>query len=466
MSAATTDKNDYQTTGTAWAGAWKIAAGVGVLGLAGAGAGFAADGQRFAFSYLFAFVVFLTIAIGATFFVLLQHLTNAGWSVTVRRTAEFFMSALPIFALLFLPIAANVDHLFPWWNADHGAHHAPAAAGGHGDAHAPAPAEGHGETAHPAPSQGHGEHGQRVAGHRLSDEEIEHQLHGEVMASKGWFLSKGFFAGRAVFYFLFWTLLAMRLFRNSTTQDTTKDLKLTASSQAMAPVATFGLALTTTFAAFDWIMSLLPNWYSTIFGVQIFSSAMVAILSVLVLMAYAMRASGVSGKAITTEHFHDLGKLLFGFNVFWAYISFSQFFLIWYASIPEETVFFHLRWSNGPWKSISLAILFLHFVVPFALLLSRNTKRYAGQKVLALSAGILLAMHAVEMYWLVFPNYAAAKGIGPHLAGALAPHWMDLACLLGVGGVYLAAVFFRMSQHPVVPVGDPRFTRSKRFENV
>ncbi len=456
-----TDKTDYRTAGTAWDNAWKIAAGLGFLGLAGAGAGFAADGQRFAFSYLFAFVVFLTISIGATFFVLLQHLTNAGWSVTVRRTAEFFMSALPIFALLFLPIAASVDHLFPWWH-DHGAQHASATAVEHVEEHGPAAAEAN----HVEGMHSENAHAQHVAGHRLSNEEIEHQLHAEVMASKGWFLSKGFFVGRAVVYFLFWTFLAMKLFRNSTLQDTTRDLKLTNRSQSMAPAATFGLALTTTFAAFDWLMSLLPNWYSTIFGVQIFATTMVAILSVLVLMGYAMRASGLSGKAITTEHFHDLGKLLFGFNVFWAYISFSQFFLIWYASIPEETVFFHLRWSNGPWKYISVAIVVLHLVVPFALLLSRNTKRHAGQKVLALGAALILAMHVVEMYWLVMPNYAAAKGIGPDLAGALAPHWMDLACLFGVGGVYLAAVFYRMSQHAVVPVGDPRFARSKRFENV
>jgi hypothetical protein len=464
VSAATTDQSSYRTSGNAW----KIAAGVGALGLAGAGAGFAADAQRFAFSYVFAFFVFLTIAIGATFFVLLQHLTNAGWSVTVRRTAEFFMSALPIFALLFLPIAASVHQLYPWWGgADHGAHHAPAEAGEHGGSRDPTtPEMAHDDTAQPAAEQGHGEPGPHVAGTPMSEEAIEHSLHAEVMASKAWYLSPGFFALRAVLYFAFWTFLALKLFRNSTLQDSTKDLTLTASSQAMAPAATFGLALTTTFAAFDWMMSLLPNWYSTIFGVQIFATTMVAILSVLVLAAYALRAAGVSGNAITTEHFHDLGKLLFGFNVFWAYISFSQFFLIWYASIPEETVFFHLRWSNGPWKTVSLAILFLHFVVPFALLLSRNTKRFAGQKVLALAAGLLLIMHVVEMYWEVLPNYAAARGIGPQTDAALAPHWIDLACLLAVGGVYMAAVLYRMSQHPVVPVGDPRFGRSKRFENV
>lgn len=467
MSAATTtDKTDYRVTTGPWASAWKIAAGVGVLGLAGAGAGFAADPQRFAFSYLFAFFVGLTVAIGATFFVLLQHLTNAGWSVTVRRTAEFFMSALPIFALLFLPIAASVHQLYPWWGGDHGAQHAPMAEGEH-----TAPEMNHADTATPSAEHGEGEHGghgghhEHVAGQRLSEEQIEHTLHTEVMESKRAFLSPGFFGVRAVIYFLFWGLISQWLFRNSTRQDTTKDPLLTAKSQGMAPAITFGLALTTTFAAFDWVMSLLPNWYSTIFGVQIFATTMVAIFSVLTLMAYGLRASGASGNTITTEHFHDLGKLLFGFNVFWAYISFSQFFLIWYASIPEETVFFHLRWSEGPWKSVSLAILFLHFVLPFALLLSRNTKRYAGQKVLVLAAALLLTMHVVEMYWLVMPNYAAARGIGPRMAESLAPHWMDLACLLGVVGVYGAAVFYRMSQHPVVPVGDPRFGRSKRFEN-
>lgn len=466
MSAASND-NKYQVAGTGWANLWKVAAGVGVLGLAGAGAGFAADAQRFTYSYLFAFTVFLTVSVGATFFVLLQHLTNAGWSVTVRRTAEFFMSALPIFALLFLPIAANIDKVLPWWNPSHheapAAHEAPAhAEGGHGEG-------GHGEHAAPAAEHGGGEHGGGEHGHtpgaRLSETEIEHQLHAEVMASKDWYLSHGFFTVRAFIYFAFWIFLSQKLFRNSTTQDTTKDLKLTANSQAMAPAATFGLALTTTFAFFDWLMSLLPNWYSTIFGVQLFATTMVAIFSVLVIMAYALRASGVSGKTITTEHFHDLGKLLFGFNVFWAYVSFSQFFLTWYASIPEETVFYHLRWSDGPWKTVSIAIVLLHFVLPFLLLLSRNTKRYFGQQVMVAAAAILLTMHIVEMYWLVMPNYAEARGVGPQMAEALAPHWMDAACFLGVGGVFLAAVFFRMTQHPVVPVGDPRFARSSRFEN-
>ncbi len=447
------EKTDYRVTGTAWAGAWKIAAGVGVLGLAGAGYGYTVDAQRFAFSYLFGFFAFLVLALGATFFVLLQHVTNAGWSVTVRRTAEVFMSALPIFALLFLPVAASMDHLYPWTH-DHAAVHA-AASHEHGEA----AEEGHA----PAADEGHGHDHQ--AGQVLSEEQIEHQLHGELMASKSPFLNRGFFFGRAIAYFLIWFLLTRKLFGNSVKQDTTKDLGLTASSQGMAPASLVLLGLTTTFASFDWVMSLLPGWYSTIFGVQIFAASMVVSLAVLTLVTYGLRSSGASGKAITTEHFHDLGKLLFGFNVFWAYISFSQFFLIWYASIPEETVFFHMRWSDGPWKPVSVAIVVLHFLVPFLMLISRNTKRFFGQKVLLLGASLLLVMHFVEMYWQVLPNYAAARGVLPTHAESFAPHWLDLACLLGVGGVYLAAVFYRMAQHPVVPVGDPRMSRSAHFEN-
>lgn len=468
--------NEYRITSGPFASAWKVCVGLGVVGLGASLAGLGVDAKRFAFSYLFAFAVFLTLAIGATFFVLMQHVTNAGWSVSVRRIAEFFMSALPVFALLFLPIALNTGNLFPWWGDHHApaAHHAPANGNpatheptGHADTTAPEPQHGAAaaatdELTHPA--QGHGP-AHHVAGHRLTQGEIDHHLHAEVLASKTWYLSVGFFFARALAYFLIWGFISWRLFKNSTDQDKTRSPTETAKSQALAPAATVLMALTTTFAAFDWLMSLLPTWYSTIFGVWIFSGAMVVGLAVITLVAYALRASGASGKAITTEHFHDLGKLLFGFNVFWAYISFSQFFLIWYASIPEETSFFHIRWGNGPWVGVSLSILFLHFLVPFLLLLSRNTKRYFGQKALMAGAALLLVMHVVEMYWLVMPNLAEQRGISAGASEALSLHWLDLTCLLGVGGVYLAAVFYRMATNPTVPLGDPRLGRSVHLDN-
>ncbi len=477
MSAASTSTDiEYRIKGGLWASAWKICLGAGLLGMAGVGAGFAQDGRRAAFSYLFAFAVFLTLSLGSLFFVLIQHLTNAWWSVTVRRSAEFFMSALPVFALLFVPIGAAVDHLYPWAQAHHAATahdgsaeglHEPTEPGAAGHSAAAHGAAAHGD-GHAAPGQpGHG----APAGRALSFDEIDHLNHGHLLAKKSAFLNKPRFYAFALLYFLVWAFLSQRFYNNSRAQDSTKDIAYTNKNQALAPGATALFALSLTFAGFDWYMSLLPQWYSTIFGVQLFAASVVASLAAIVLLTLSFRNSGLTGDAINTEHFHDLGKLLFGFTCFWAYISFSQFFLIWYASIPEETLFFHLRWSNGPWKPVSVTVVALHFVVPFFLLISRNVKRYFNQKFLQLGAALLLGIHVVEMYWLVLPNYAMHQQ--PALAieevarrpDAMAFHWLDLASLLGVGGIYLAVVFYRMAQAPLVPVGDPRLQRSLHLQN-
>jgi hypothetical protein len=457
-------EHDYRVKGGALASAWKIAAGVGVAGVGGALAMGASDPKRFAYSYLFAFATFLALAVGATFFVLFQHVTSAGWSVTTRRTAEFFMSALPVFALLFVPVALHVDDLYGEW-ANHGdpaAAHAPATLE-RGDHAAPA---AHGEPTAPSP---HGESasarrvGHAVEGGLLSQEQIEHLAHSEVISAKSAYLNKGFFYIRALIYFAAWAFIALSLFRNSTSQDASKDKEWTRRSQRMAPWAIPVLALTTTFASFDWYMSLLPSWYSTIFGVWHFSASMVALFAVLTLTTLWLSKKGLLGDAVTLEHFHDLGKLLFGFNCFWAYISFSQFFLIWYAGIPEEADFYHLRWGGGPWVNVSVAIAVLHFIVPFVLLMSRNVKRNLSG--LTAGAVLLVVMHVVEMYWLVLPNYARAMGVASREPGSLRLSPLDLLAFVGVGGVYLAAVLYRMANHSLVAVGDPRFERSRHFEN-
>jgi hypothetical protein len=262
--------------------------------------------------------------------------------------------------------------------------------------------------------------------------------------------------------------MARRFFKLSTDQDKSKDKSITVTSARSAPLAIAVLSLTMTFAAFDWLMALEPSWYSTIFGVWIFSGALVASIAAIILVGLGLKRSGYIGDIVNIEHFHDLGKLLFGFNCFWAYITFSQFFLIWYASIPEETVFYHVRWNENPaWQPLGWALIFGHFVIPFVMLMSRNIKRRMG--LLASGAAILLVMHAVEMYWLVLPMFKAA-GHGAAAAGeahhSLPLHWMDFACLLGVGGVYLAMVFRLMTQHALVPVNDPRLPRSKQHSNV
>jgi hypothetical protein len=315
--------------------------------------------------------------------------------------------------------------------------------------------------AHAAAASGHGEEAEaKTVGRdplQASFEEVEraeHEAHAAVLDKKRPYLNMGFFIARMVVYVLVWAGLSALFFKLSTDQDRTKSLENTAKAQRIAPLAAALFALSLTFAAVDWVMGLDPMWYSTIFGVNIFAGSAVAIFAVLILVGRALSKGGYVGKAINTEHFHDLGKLQFGFNVFWAYIAFSQFFLIWYSNIPEETSFYFKRWyaMDGSWKAWSLSLFLLHFVVPFALLLSRNIKRRVD--LLALGAGILLTMHFAELYWFVLPN-----------AGPLSPSWIDLACFLGIGGVYLGFVFRTLAQHPLIPVGDPRLPRALHFEN-
>ncbi len=431
--------------------AWKYAGIVGAIGLGAAAFGYTTDAKRFAFSYLFAFIFFLTIGLGSIFFTLIQHLTSAGWSVTVRRTSEFFSRGIFVFAILFVPIWLSMGALFPWV---HGSAGGPEA-GSHVDAkavgagHEGEKKAGKAEDRHDD-AESHAAAGTHEAEHGNPDELIEER----VIRGKSPYLNINFFTGRAIFYFIVWAFLGIKLFQYSTNQDESRDPKLTISAQRFAPPAMIFFGLTLTFAAFDWIMSLLPGWYSTIFGVYIFAGSVVAIHATLIITTLALRSTGILTKAINTEHYHDLGKLLFGFLVFWAYIGFSQFMLIWYAALPEEVTFFHMRWDEGPWKMVSAALIFLHFALPFFLLISRDQKR--RMTTLAIGAAWILLMHAVDIYWLVMPNFGQ-DGFGVH--------WLDLACFLGIGGVYLSAVFYGMLGYPLIPIGDPRLPRALQFEN-
>lgn len=451
-----------------WSSAWKIAAGIGALGLVGVGAGFASDANRLAYSYLYAYMAFLTLAVGTLFFVVIQHIAAAHWSVGVRRTAEFFMGGLPVMAVLFLPLFALMQY-FPQWQhyghaSDHGAQadgHSAQANAGHGAEHGAN--AGHGATA------GHGEHGQ-PAGQHVSGEDLEergrHHVHHETLTKKAKWFDKTFFYARQAIYLIAWILLSRRFFKLSTDQDKSKDKSITVTAARSAPLSITIIALTLTFASFDWLMALEPAWFSTIFGVTIFAGGVVAALASMILVLIGLKKAGYIGdNIVNVSHLHDMAKLMFGFNCFWAYVVFSQFFLIWYASIPEETVFYHARWNdNTAWQSVSYTLMFGHFAMPFILLMSHHVKR--NMKALALLAGWLLAMHVVEYYWLVLPAFKAA-GHGAaqaHAEGAhhaLPLHWMDIAALLGVGGVYFAAVFRLMTQHKLVPINDPRLERSK-----
>src|SRR6185295_12200415 len=341
--------------------------------------------RRFAFAYLMGFLTVLTMALGSTFFVLLQHLTGAGWSVTVRRASEFFVAGAIILPLLALPNLLDLGDLYPWWRHPHGANLA------YTQEHGPAPAAG--ELGQP-----------RAAGaSRRGQNDPEHAQREATLEKKLGYLQPTFFFLRAGIYLLVWAWLSTRLFRYSTKQDENGDPSWTVKLQRMAPVATILFAFSLNFAAFDWFMSLEPNWYSTMFGVRLFATSAVLSFALNILLTLGLRRAGISKDAIHVEHFHDLGKLLFGFLVFWAYISFGEFFLIWYAAIPEETMYFHRRWDSDSWRMVSISLVVVKFIIPFFLILSRNAKR--NLVLLGLGAGCIVALHLVEMYYWVMPYF-------------------------------------------------------------
>jgi hypothetical protein len=372
---------------------------VGALGLVLSAVGFALDRAQFFHSYLVAVVFVLSVSLGCLFFVMLHHATRAGWSVAVRRLAEVAAAAVPVLAILFIPVLLGMRDLFPWTRPE-------------------------------------------VVGED------------PLLRGKQPFLNVPFFVARAAFYFAAWTWLSRYFLRASVAQDTSRDYVPTIVMQRRAAPGIILYGLTLTLLAFDWLMSLDPHWYSTIFGVYLFSGTTWVGFAFLTLAALFLRRGGHLTHTIRTDHFQDLGRLLFAFSVFWAYIAFSQFLLIWYGNIPEETIWYVHR-IQGSWREVSLFLFIGHFAIPSVLLMSRWTKR-RPVFVAALAAWALF-MHYLDLYWIVMPNL--------HHEG-LRPHWIDLATLLAVGGVFLTVFIHRLPAHAAVPTGDPRLRESLALEHL
>jgi hypothetical protein len=428
-------KGDYHVPPhSPWSQAWKMAATLAAVGFVVGGVGYTLDARRFAFSYMVGFITVLTMGFGSIFFVLVQHLTGAGWSITVRRASEFFAAGMIVVPLLALPNLLGLAELYPWWQ------------------------HGHQENvAHAQEHAGHAAAPEHVAAH-ADHSTPQHAQHEAIIGKKVPYLNSVFFFIRAILYFCAWLLLGERLFRYSTAQDKNGDPQWTVKLQRFAPPATFLFALSLTFAGVDWVMSLEPSWFSTMFGVRVFAASAVLGFALNVMLCLGLRRAGIVDGAINVEHFHDLGKLMFGFLVFWAYISFSEFFLIWYAAIPEETTYFHHRWDMPMWRTVSISLVVIKFIVPFFLIMSRNAKRNLG--LLGLGAGWIATMHLVEMYYWVMP-YFGADDLPLSLSGLMT----DIGCILACVGTYLAVVFKRMLSHPVIPVRDPRLSRALGFVN-
>lgn len=347
-------------------------------------------------AYAVAWLFFLSLALGALFFVLFHFATRAGWSVSIRRWAEHVMATIPVLALLAIPLGQRLDVIYPW-------------------------ARGERSTA-------------------------------AMPDFQDTYLQPGFFLARAAAYLALWSVMAWWFRRGSLLQDESGDPAVTRRLQRASPPAIVLLAVTVTLAALDWIMSAQHGWYSTMFGVYYFAGCIVGFLALLAVALAFLRERQVSGYAIHPGHLHDVGKLLFGFTCFWAYIAFSQFMLIWYANLPEETIYYGVRLEPG-WIWVSRLLAVGHFIVPFFVLLSEDLKR--TPRLLGAAGLWMLAMHYLDLYWLVLPALRAGA----------APQWVDLGTVAGVGFVFAGTLAILLRRGAAIPIGDPRLPESLVVEH-
>jgi hypothetical protein len=380
----------------------RISGLIGVAGLAATAFLGARSPDHAVLSGLVAWAFWLTLVLGALFFVLIQHLTRAGWSVVVRRLAEAIAANAGLMAVLggvlvFLMLRGHPP-LFEW--------------------------------ADPA---------------RVAQE--------PAIARKAAYLNPRFFIVRAILCFTAWWIMGSWFFRQSLRQDDSGDPVLTTRMQRVAGPSMIVFAITLTIAAVDFLMSLEPTWYSTIYGVYLFAGSTLAFCAALPLTTYLLQRSGRMTGVVTREHYHDMGKLVFAFTIFWTYIAFSQYMLYWYANIPEETIWFARR-QTGEWTRYSVFLLVGRFLAPFLILISRIPKRRPG--VLAAACAWTLFMQWIDLYYLAMPH--ASPGRVP---------WslLDVTAFLGVGGLFVSVLAHRLGTKSLIPRRDPRLSESLAFEN-
>jgi hypothetical protein len=389
--------------------AQKYAIVCAVLGLGASAAGFAGmfGGEvkelhhQFYFSWLTAFVFFTTLSLGGLFFTILHHLVRASWSAGLRRIAENLAMSMPIMAVCALILATGFGDVYHWTHID---------------------------------------------------PELD-----PIFKAKQAYLNVDFFIVRNVAFFALWLLMGSFFRSRSVKQDHCEDQaereQITYNMRKWAPLSmlTFGLSLS--FFAFDWLMSLDPHWFSTMFGVYIFAGTIVALFATLILNILWLTRNNVLAKTITIGNFHDAGKLMFGFIVFWTYITFSQYFLIWYANIPEETVWFIHR-AQGGWEIVGMVLAAFHFALPFWVIMSRHTKR--NRMVLGAAAAWMLIMHFIDLYFVIMPTHHHHL----HL------HWLDLSTFVGVGGLFLLTFLYWCKKDAIVAYRDPQLVVSMEYDNV
>lgn len=359
-------------------------------------AAFVFEPHRAFFDYLWIYIFMVSIAVGSLGLVALEYMVGATWSTPFRRIFEIMASIIPYLVILAIPLFFGLHDLFHWSHED------------------------------------------AVQADKL-------------LKSKEPYLNIEFFSIRTATVLAIWVFFYWILTRNSESQDESGDVKYTKRNIKFSMAFGLLFMVTLTITAIDWMMSLEPHWYSTIFGVYFFAGTLIAALAVNTFILINLKDGGYLHPMVTNQHFYSLATLMFAFNVFWAYIGFSQYMLIWYADIPEETFWMIQRW-DGSWKYVSIGLLFLHFVIPFLILVGRRIK--TDLKLLKIMAVWMLIMHAYDMYWLIMPTY---------MRGGAEFSWPELSFPLIVTGLTIILFKLKADKKNLIPVRDPKLQAGLEF---
>ena len=354
------------------------------------------DPVRSAFNNIILLEFLTSVGLGALFFVALEHLVGAAWSTPLRRVFEILSSVLLILPIVALPIYFHAHDIFHWTHAD-------------------------------------------VVASDL------------ILQQKSPYLNMTFFTIRIVGYFAIWILFYWLLSRNSKKQDESKDQKITKTNAKISAIFMPVFALTITFSSIDWMMSLEPHWFSTIFGVYYFSGTVIVSLAVGTLLVVWLNEKGLLVKGIIKDHYYSLGALIFAFINFWAYIAFSQYLLIWYANLPEETYWFLQRWE-GSWLYFSVFFMIVHFAIPYFVMLSQPSKM--DPKRLKIMSLWLAITHILDLYWIVIPTLSPEGFIFG---------WIEVGFILLAFGIIMVVFNLKARNTNLVAIGDPKLKRGIDF---
>jgi len=369
-----------------------------IVGIVLGVAAFFVDHSRAVYNYLIAFTFMISIGVGALFLIALEYIVGAHWSVPIRRVVEFIAATIPLLAIIVIPLLFNIGELFHWSHAD-----------------------------------------------AVSEDEI--------LQAKSPYLNVSFFIIRVFVLIGLWSLFYFFFIRNSEKQDTTKDQKLTTINIRLSAIFIPVFAITITIAAVDWLMSIEPHWFSTIIGVYYFAGTVIAALAAVTLATVLLKENGYLHPAMTNDHLYNLGALLFAFVNFWGYIAFSQYMLIWYADLPEETFWFMQKWE-GSWAIFSIGLIIIKFLVPYIVLVSQPSKM-DPKKLKFISVWLLFA-HLYDLFWLVMPEME-------ELSGGYSFSWIDLVFPIAAVGLIVLVFNMKAKKENLIPIGDPKLQRGLDF---